>query len=620
MQRLAARRRTRIGILPAPPNLHAIAAILFAFIAVFLFTREKLRLESTGLLVLILILVWFELFTIEFNGERIQAADFLAAFGHEALITISALMILTKSLESTGALQPIGHVLAQLWSVRPKLAFLATLLTAAGLSMFLNNTPVVAAVLPLLVAVSLQAGVSPSGILMPVGFATIIGGMATTIGTSTNLLVVGIASDLGMRELQMFDFAMPVFIVGGISILFLWLIAPRLLPDRRPPLTDIEPRIFESRLRIEAGSFADGTPLKDVLARCKNMKVTRIERGEISLSKMPLVVLRAGDKLHVSDTPENLKVYERLLGATLLAADSKASAGNGHPLESDEHVAEVVVTSGSVLERNTLDNTRLLSTYGLTPLAVHRPGVPQGKAAEALGEVTLEAGDVILVQGAPRALERLHRSGSLLVLDGRIHLPRTTKASLSMIIMIGVVLVAATGLMRISVAAAIGLTLMILTNCLTWREAVSALDRRIVMVIVASLALGLALMATGATDYIASVYVAVTGGMSPALILAGFILLMALLTEIVTNNAIAVLGTPIAISVATQLGVPPEPFVIGLLYGANMSYIIPVGYQTNLLVMSAGGYQFSDFARVGVPLQLIMWLGLSIALVLQYDL
>src|SRR5690606_34639015 len=200
------------------------------------------------------------------------------------------------------------------------------------------------------------------------------------------------------------------------------------------------------------------------LARCTGMKVTRLERGDIGLSRMPLVVLKAGDKLHVSDTPENLKVYERLLGATLLAADSKDSVSSEHPLESDEHVAEVVVTSGSVLERNTLDSTRLLSTYGLIPLALHRPGIPQGKTVEALGEVTLEAGDVILVQGAPRALERLHRSGNLLVLDGRIHLPRTTKASLSMMIMIGVVAVAATGLMRISVAASVGRALMLLAN------------------------------------------------------------------------------------------------------------------------------------------------------------
>jgi di/tricarboxylate transporter len=606
--------------LPAPPSLHAIAAILLALFAVFLFTREKIRLESSSLFVLIVVLVWFELFTIEHNGARVRAQDVLANFGNEALITISALMMLTKSLERTGALQPISHVLARLWVIRPQLAFLATLLTAAGLSMFLNNTPVVAAILPLLVAVSLQAGVSPSGILMPVGLATIIGGMATTIGTSTNLLVVGIAADMGMRELPMFEFAMPVFIVGGISILFLWLVAPRLLPDRRPPLTDIEPRIFDSRLEIRKGSFADGKTLREILTQCKNMKVNKIERGDLALTKLPLVGIRAGDSLHVSDTPENLKEYERLLGATLLAGDSKHTVSIEHPLESDEHVAEVVVTSGSVLERNTLDGTRLLSTYGLIPLALHRPGVPQGKTSDVLGTVTLEAGDVILIQGPPRAIERLHRSGNLLVLDGRIHLPRTAKSTLSMIIMIGVVLVAATGLMRISVAAAIGLTLMILTRCLAWRDAVGALDRRIVMVIVASLALGLALTATGSTEYIAAVYVAATQHMSTGVVLSGFILIMALFTELVTNNAIAVLGTPIAISVAAQLGVPPEPFVIGVLYGANMSYVIPTGYQTNLLVMSAGGYRFSDFVRVGIPLQIIMWIGLSTALVMVYDL
>ena len=606
--------------MPAPPSLHAIAAILLAFFAVFLFTRDKIRLESSSLFVLIVILVWFEFFTIEYNGARVRAQNFLAGFGHEALITISVLMMLTKSLERTGALQPITHVLARLWTVRPQLAFLATIVTAAILSMFLNNTPVVAAILPLLVAVSLKAGVSPTGILMPVGFATIVGGMATTIGTSTNLLVVGIATDLGMGELQMFDFALPVFIVGGIAIVFLWLVAPRLLPDRRPPLTDIEPRIFDSRLEIRKGSFADSKTLREILTKCKNMKVNKIERGDLSLTKLPLVVIRAGDSLHVSDTPENLKEYERMLGATLLAGDSQHTVSVDHPLESDEHVAEVVVTSGSVLERNTLDGTRLLSTYGLTPLALHRPGVAQGKTTETLGSVTLEAGDVILVQGAPRAIERLHRSGSLLVLDGRIHLPRTTKSTLSMIIMIGVVLVAATGLMRISVAASVGLTLMILTRCLTWQDAVGAIDRRIVMVIVASLALGLALMATGSTEYIAALYIAATTGMSIIFILSGFILIMAFLTEIVSNNAIAVLGVPIAVSVAAQLSVPAEPFVIGLLYGANMSYIMPVGYQTNLLVMSAGGYRFSDFARVGLPLKLIMWIGLSTGLVLAYGL
>lgn len=605
----------------APPSPHAIVAIVLAFAAIFLFTREKLRLEASSFLVLLFVLVWFELFTIEYSGTRLRAGDVIAGFGNEALITISALMILAKGLETTGALQPIGHVLAGLWKVRPRLAFLATMLTVAGLSMFLNNTPVVALILPLLIAVSLQSGVSPSGILMPVGFATMIGGSATTIGTSTNLLVTSIAADLGMPEMQMFDFALPIFIVGGVAILYLWLIAPELLPDRRPPLTDVEPRIFDSRLKVNEGTFADGKTLGDVLMQTNGaMKVASIVRGNLALMKLPSVGLKAGDTLHVSDSPENLKLYERLLGATLLASESGRHAGGDEPLKSDEHLAEVVVTRGSILDNNTLDATRQLSIYGLVPLALHRPGLTSRKTTEDLGNVILSAGDVILVQGTSRALERLQRSAKLLVLDGRIHLPRTGKAAIAIGIMIGVVAFAAFGVFRISLTALTGLLLMVLAGCMTWRDAFDALDRRIIMVIVASLSLGLALTATGAAEYIAAVFVSLAEGQSVVVILSGFILIMALLTEVVTNNAVGVLGTPIAISVANQLGAPVEPFVLAVLYGANMSYMTPVGYQTNLLVMSAGGYHFSDFLRVGLPLQLIMWLGISIVLPIVYGL
>ncbi len=605
----------------APPSPHAIVAIVLAFAAIFLFTREKLKLESSSFMVLLFVLVWFELFTIEHNGARLRAGDVIAGFGNEALITISALMILAKGLETTGALQPIGHVLAGLWKVRPRLAFLATLLTVAGLSMFLNNTPVVALILPLLIAVSLQSGVSPSGILMPVGFATIIGGSATTIGTSTNLLVTSIAADLGMPEMQMFDFALPIFIVGGIAILYLWLIAPGLLPDRRPPLTDVEPRIFDSRLKINEGTFADGKTLGDVLMQTNGaMKVASIVRGNLALMKLPFVGIKAGDTLHVSDSPENLKRYELLLGATLLASESERHAGGDEPLKSDEQLAEVVVTRGSILDINTLDATRQLTNYGLVPLALHRPGRTSRKTTEDLGNVILGAGDVILVQGTSRALERLQRSAKLLVLDGRIHLPRTGKAAIAIGIMFGVVAFAAFGVFRISLTALTGLLLMVLAGCMTWRDAFDALDRRIIMVIVASLSLGLALTATGAAEYIAAVFVSLTEGQSVVVILSGFILIMALLTEVVTNNAVGVLGTPIAISVAHQLGAPVEPFVLAVLYGANMSYLTPVGYQTNLLVMSAGGYHFSDFLRVGLPLQLIMWLGISIVLPIVYGL
>jgi di/tricarboxylate transporter len=602
------------------PGPHAVVAILLAFAAIFLFTRRSLSLESSSLAVLLFILVWFRLFGIEHDGRLLDARDVVGGFGSEALITISALMILAKGLETTGALQPIGHVLARLWKVQPRLAFLATMLTAAGLSMFLNNTPVVALVLPLLVAVSIQARKSPSGILMPIGFATIVGGSATTIGTSTNLLVVSIAADLGMRELQMFDFALPVFIVGSVALVYLWLVAPGLLPDRRPPMTDTEPRIFASRIAIGTGGFADGKALADVLTRTGGrMKVAKVARGDLALVKLPSTCLRAGDVLHVSDSPENLKDYERLLGATLTAAEAANRRGAGRAAASGQHLAEIVVTRGSILDSNTFDATRQLWNFDLVPLALHRPGQTARQTAD-IGQAVLGAGDVVLVQGSGRALERLHRSGKLLVLDGRVHLPAAGRAATAMIIMVSVVATAALGLLPISLAALIGLFLMLVFRCMTWRDAIGALDRRIIMVIVASLALGLALLATGAAAWIASLFVSVTTGLPVPVILSGFILIMALLTEVVTNNAVGVLGTPIAIGIAEQLGAPAEPFVLGLLYAANMSYLTPVGYQTNLLVMSAGGYRFSDFIRVGLPLQLIMWIGMSLVLPTIYDL
>lgn len=606
--------------MPLPPSPGALFAIALAIAAIFLFTREKLQLETSSLLILLVIVLWFEFLPVELNGVRIRARDLLANFGNQVLITISSLMILARGLEATGALQPIGHALGSLWGKQPRLAFLLTLVTAAGLSMFLNNTPVVAAILPLLVAVSLRTGTSPSGLLMPVGFATIIGGMATTIGTSTNLLVISVAADLGMQPMKMFDFALPVFIVGSVAILYLWLIAPLLLPSRDPPLRDTMPRVFDAALQINADSSAAGKTLAELLAQTDGkMKVASIMRGGLALIRLPSVVIKPGDVLKLSDTPENLKEYERLTGGTLFTGNNVHRVDSEHPLESVEHLAEVVVSRASVLHGRTIDDSRVLSRFGLLPLAIHRPGDAASEARTAIGSTILRAGDVILVQGSEKAIDRLKRSGSALVLDGRIQLPRTPKAAIAMSTTVLVVAAAAVDFLPISIAALIGVAVILLTRAISWQDALGALDRRIIMVIVASLALGTAMMATGAAQYVAELYLAATGGMSTPLILAGFILIIAIMTELVTNNAVAVLGTPIAISVATQLGVPPEPFVLGVLYGANMSYLTPVGYQTNLIVMSAGGYKFSDFFRAGLPLQMIMWIGISIVLPILYD-
>lgn len=605
--------------MPAPPSISALIAIALVLFAVFMFTRDRYPLEATSLLVICLLLLWLELLPLA--PEGLGARDVLAGFGAEALIAISALMILAKALETTGALQPIAQSLAELWAERPQFAFLVTLLTVATLSMFLNNTPIVAAVLPLLVAVSLRARVSPAGILMPVGFVTIIGGAATTIGTSTNLLVVAVAADLGMRELGMFDFAFPVLVVGVFAILYLWLVAPRLIPDRRPPLTDIAPRVFDAKLRVNEGSPAEGKTLAEVLALTQGqMKVSRIARGTLSLVKLPSVIITAGDRLHVRDTAERLKEFERVLGATLLAGETDESVTAERPLTSDQHLAEVVVTPGSTLEGVSLDSSRVLSGYDIMPLALHRTaGAADDREERITGEI-LEVGDILLVQGSTVAIDRLKRSGQALVLDGRITVPRTERAPVALVIMMAVVAFAAFGMLRISIAALLGVALLLATRCLTWQDTLRALDRRIILVIVASLGLGLTLSETGAAEYIASLYVASIGSVPAPIALAGFILIMSLLTEVISNNTVAVLGTPIAFSVAQQLGAPAEPFVLAVLFGANMSYMVPVSYQTNLLVMTAGGYRFSDFVRVGLPLQFIMWIGFSLILPVLYDL
>ncbi len=234
--------------------------------------------------------------------------------------------------------------------------------------------------------------------------------------------------------------------------------------------------------------------------------------------------------------------------------------------------------------------------------------------------VTLRAGDVVLVQGTQSNLDQLKRSAQALVLDGTIDLPRTNRSHRALGIMVFVVLAAAIGLMPISVSAILGVGLMLATRCLTWRDVGASISAPVVMIVVTSLALGLALVETGAATFIAQGFVGIFQIFPTPMILSGLMLVIALLTNVVSNNAAGVIGTPIAIQVALELGVSPEPFVLAVIFGANMSYATPFGYQTNLLLLSAGGYRFSDFMRVGIPLTILMWLGFSIVLPLMYPL
>jgi len=608
------------------PDAHGIAVLLLTILALFLFTRDRIPLESSSLAILIILVVGFELVPYVQDGERLLGpADFFAGFGNEALITICALMMVGKALETTGALQPLANVVGKAWSTRPVLALLITLLAGAILSAFMNNTPIVVLLMPILVGASLRSKFPVSGVMLPMGLATIVGGMSTTIGTSTNLLVVGISQDLGNHQFTMFEWVLPVAIVGGVALLFLWLVAPRLLPDRTPPMDDTTPRVFSAQLHIKEGGYADGKALSEVLAKADGqMRVDKIQRSEsLVLAKLPSVKIQPGDSLFVKDSPENLKHYEQLLGATLFnISDIEHPVDEETPLKAEgQQLAEVVVTRGSPLHLRSLAAARFSSSYGLMPLALHRARAPSSQVTGDLNMIRLRAGDVLLVQGSSESISSLKDSGSMLVLDGTTDLPHTHNAKRALAIMGFVVAAAALGIMPISVSALVGLGLMIVTGCLGWRDAATALSIPVVMIIVTALALGKALMGTGMADFLAHGFVAVASGLPTPMVLSAFMLLMTLLTNVVSNNAAAVIGTPIAISIAQQLGVDdPTPFILAVLFGANMSFATPYGYQTNLLILSAGGYKFTDFLRVGIPLTLIMWIGFSLILPTLYQL
>ncbi|MGI5309362.1 SLC13 family permease [Rheinheimera sp. WS51] len=607
---------------PSLPEPHALAVLALIVLALILFSRDKIAIETSSLIILVLLSIGFTAFPYTSGqGETLEAVHFFSGFGHEALIAVCALMIAGHGLVRTGALEPLGRNLARLWKHSPALSMLLTLILGALLSAFVNNVPIVILLLPILISVSLRTGTSSTRKLMPMGFATLVGGMSTSIGTSTNLLVVSVAADMGMHKIQMFDFFIPAAIVAAIAILYLWLIAPRLLPPRKTTLTDTSPRLFSAQLVMLDEGIGESKTLSELIeATGGAMEVSRIMRDKGTfIMPLPDTHIHVGDRLLVNDTPDNLKEFERVLKATLYVGDTRVD--EEHPLSgAGQQIAEIIVVQGSPLQGMTLRQFNFDDRYQLLVLAISRKGSTLATLREKIEQVRLRTGDILLVQGQDKHITEIKRAGDLLVLDATADLPYTDKAMTALFIMAAIIIVAGLGLATIAISAVCGVLLMLLTRCLTWRHASMALSTQVILIVVASLALGFALLQTGGAEYLAQVFVALTSGASAPIILSGLMLLMAILTNIVSNNAAAVIGTPIAISIARQLQLDPEPFVIAVLFGANMSYATPMAYKTNLLVMNAGGYTFMDFVRVGVPLTLIVWLSLSFILPIMYGL
>lgn len=591
---------------------HAGAVLTITVVTFYLFAKEQLPVQSTALLALLALMLLFGIFPYR-NGDRpLGPEQFLAGFGNSALVTICLLMVLGHGLSTTGALEPMVRRLARLWAFLPQLAFLMILIFCVAVSGFVNDTPVVVMLIPVLVAIATRTGTSPSRTLLPMNYAVLIGGMATTIGTSTNLLVVGISASLGVPAFGLFDFTHIVAIAAAIALPYLWLVVPRLLPKETSDNLRGEPLTFDAALEIFEGGFAAGRELPQLARRARGFRPLRIVRGGIDIAPLPDLALQPGDRLLVQAAPEDLREYAASLGVWL------------HPRERDEipgapdqTFAQALITTDADMGGTAPSARRFADQHRLAVIGIRRPGRERPVDPD---ETTLRPGDVVLVRGHKDSVEALGTSPGVLMLDAMLELPHTRRAPIALAIMTGVIAIAATGILPMVLASAVGVAAMLLTGCLGWREASDALSSKVIMIVVASLALGEALTATGMIAGAGTGLALLHDYVPAAVMVAALMLVTAVITNFVSNNAAAIIGTPVAIAMAATMSVDPRPFVLAVLFGCNLCYATPMAYQTNLLVMSAGGYKFNDFVRAGLPLAILMWIVLTWLLGREYGL
>jgi di/tricarboxylate transporter len=591
---------------------------------------ERIPMIVTATLLLAVLMVLFALAPLPSpEGENLLgAARLLQGFANPGLITVIALLVVGQALIQTGALDGVATSLHQASGGSAAIALLISLLPVAVLSSVLNNTPVVVIFIPIMTALAGSLRLSASRLLIPLSFASILGGMMTLIGSSTNLLVAGVAQEMGLPRIGFFDFIVPGAVLASCGMLYVIFVAPRLLPDRADMAGQLTGagRQFIAQIEVaDESSLIGEKPVAGMFRSLPDTTVRMVQRGEHAfLPPLEDIALEPGDIVVVAATrgalTEALNKFPGALHPSLTDRQwEQEDAGEAASWEGGEQaLAEVMVTPASRLCGRALENVGFRYQHGCIVLGVQRRS---RMIRQRLTEIRLEAGDVLLIQGQPANVRSLRANRDVVLLEwSQQTLPRYFHARRSGLIFAGVVIAAATGTVPIVVAAVAGAAAMLLTGCLNVRQATRAVDGSVVMIVAASLALGAALEKTGAAAFVAHEMIAGLADFGPAVILSALFALIALVTNLLSNNAAAVLFTPIAINLAHQLGVDPTVFVYAVIFAASCSFASPIGYQTNLLVMAPGHYRFSDYVRVGAPLILILWAAFSLFAPWYYDL
>lgn len=541
----------------------------------------------------------------------LDEADLGKVFGNAAPLTIGAMFVLGEALTRTGVIDGIA-VRFEKWAGQSLArATLILALIVMPLSAFMNNTPVVIVFLPVLLAFSRSTGLKASKLLIPLSFLSILGGTITLIGTSTNLLVSGLAKQEGQPAFGLFEISGLGIVYALVGALYIHFIGRRLLPDRDTVsglLDSEDTRKFSSAVEIPEGSPLIGVRLTDhpLFTDRKSTIVYEVIRQGRREEDIPLdaITLQERDVLWFRATPKRLAEIQATPGVDMIhrkAGTPEADVSQGTEVKT----VEAIIGPRSPLIGKSVKESNIRRHYGIVVAAVHRKGM---NLSEGYQDIRLAFGDTLLLEGPIQNINRLNQEGSFLSLNETVLVaPLKSRAWISVGILAAVVMAAGFNLLSITSAAIIGAVLAVMTGCLDLRGAYKAVEWNVLFLIYGMLGIGMAMQKTGGAEWIAMGLVGALDGFGPLVILAMIYLLASLLTEMVTNNAVAILLTPIAISIAVSMDVDPRPFLVAIMFGASASFITPIGYQTNTYVYGAGGYRFGDFLKIGIPLNLILW-------------